>query len=194
VLSLKFAAPFATTVGDRKDEFLSKCTSSMSANGIECYDVYEGSTVVTFVGEPDDVTATGAEIISIGTLNVADLDALPIHDVPVVETMESVLANMAAEEEASYTLIKEIESSSFGVPEIDPYLPDVSKSSEDSRESMSDGEITLILLCIFAAVALMLLIAWLAESKRLEKAATKTQKEDPTPWLWRENLGAGTSV
>eukprot|EP00492_Amphilonche_elongata_P003414 TRINITY_DN3734_c0_g1_i1.p2 TRINITY_DN3734_c0_g1~~TRINITY_DN3734_c0_g1_i1.p2 ORF type:complete len:105 (+),score=14.72 TRINITY_DN3734_c0_g1_i1:143-457(+) len=104
---------------------------------------------------------------------------------------------MAAEEEASYTLIKEIESSSFGVPEIDPYLPDISKSSEDSRESMSDGEITLILLCIFAAVALMLSIAWLAESRRLDKTITDTEKkkEIPTPWLWRENrLGAGTSV
>lgn len=111
-------------IGNRSEEFLSKCSAYLLADGVQCADVYSGSVVVSFVGEQTALEEVGGDIIYDGVLDVPDFSLLLVES--IVETRPETLDRVSGERHASPVTITYVPPSSRSV-----------KSDESSEDQWS---------------------------------------------------------
>ena len=95
VVSMRFDSEFETTCGSAvKVQFLAECTAALNSPQTQCYDCYEGSTIVIFTGNVDDLQLAADSIIEDNGLEVEGFNTLPYID--IVDTRQSSLDQIEA--------------------------------------------------------------------------------------------------
>jgi len=138
VLSLQFSGSFDAIIGNRSEEFLSKCSTYLLADNVQCADVYSGSVIVTLVGEQSALEEVGGDIIYDGVLDVPDFPLLLVES--IVETRPETLDRVSSERHASPVTITDV--------------PPSSKSVKSDESSEDQWNLAAILWCSIAAAIL----------------------------------------
>jgi len=138
VLSLQFSGNFDAIIGNRSEEFLSKCSIYLLADNVQCADVYSGSVIVTLVGEQSALEEVGGDIIYDGVLDVPDFPLLLVES--IVETRPETLDRVSSERHASPVTITDV--------------PPSSKSVKSDESSEDPWNLAAILWCSIAAAIL----------------------------------------
>ena len=103
---MKFSNSYEDVIALGRDQFLVKCTEMLSDKGVECYDIYEGSTIITFLGEHDSLYDFGSDIINDAEFRVPGFPVLLTEE--VVNTRAETLDRVSTERQASIEVISEI--------------------------------------------------------------------------------------
>jgi len=139
VLSLQFSGSFDAIIGNRSEEFLSKCSTYLLADNVQCADVYSGSVIVTLVGEQSALEEVGGDIIYDGVLDVPNFPLLLVES--IVETRPETLDRVSSERHASPVTITDID------------VPPSSRSVKSGESSEDQWNFEAILWCgILAAI------------------------------------------
>lgn len=194
VVSLSFEGNYDAEVGESRNQlFIDECTAFVQSFGdVHCFAVYSGSVVITFYGGIEFVTNAANSIIREDSLSLPGFSTLILSPNYMVSTKDSILQELRqTDENAQYNEIT--------------LLSLTSRSSDSDKDGIDNEEIVVIMICIFAAVALIMAVCWLMEVsgakdlREIEGAETKDKDTVPTPWLWEEENsrfsgGAGTII
>jgi len=191
VISMRFSNSYEDVIALGSDQFLLKCTEMLSEQGVICYDIYEGSTIITFLGEHDNLYDFGSDIINDAKFRVPGFPVL--HTEEVVNTRAETLDRVSTEIQASIEVISEIVTTTT----TNNYR---SLIKDDEEEDLWTFE-TLFWICIMCFIALIFCCLLIYKTRNLktrnDRSADKHQieKAGETPkeaWAEKKTLNVTT--
>jgi len=133
---------------------------------VTCYDIYAGSTIITFLGEHDDVYNLGSDIINNAEFHVPGYPIL--HTNGVVNTREETLDRVSTERHASVQVINEITTTT---------TINESLVIKDSDEGDLWAFETIFWICLMCLIAIFFCCFLIHETRSLQTMQDKSQEQ-----------------